>query len=193
VTAVVKDTNAAIPDLASAHYRLAQAKNQTFACINCHRGDASLSQRIQTLLLGAKDIVINISGKADPTIEKTAITEPILPNSGCIKCHTDTMLTLNGLLSHFHNFLPQTADLIAQGKQLVTATSGFGEGRFGRLRTVKVSLTCTSCHLAHTSKNNDPQLKLVDRTVAQKACDACHQAAGEESHTIDQLLRGGRD
>src|ERR1041384_6776435 len=40
------------PDLATAHYLLSQLHNKTdFACINCHRGDASLSQRISTIAL----------------------------------------------------------------------------------------------------------------------------------------------
>jgi len=187
VTTVYNTPSAPIPDLASAHYRQAQAKNQSFQCINCHRGDASLSQRIETLALGAADILIYVSGKSNPTIEKTEITKAYLPNSACIKCHTDTLLTMRGLQSHFHNFLPQTAALVAQGKALV---AGDTRGRFGRVRTVNVSLQCTDCHLAHISKDTDPQLKYMNRDYVQKSCDTCHQTAGERRHTIDQLLRG---
>jgi nitrate/TMAO reductase-like tetraheme cytochrome c subunit len=190
VTKVLGDPGAAALDLASMHFHQTQAKNQSFACISCHRGDASLSQRIQTLALGASDILIFVSGKADLTLEKTKITQPILPNSACISCHTDTLLTVRGTATHYHNMLPQTAALLAVGQQWITSGN---QGRFRRMQTVSnVSIFCTDCHLAHTTTSSDPQLKFVNRTPAQQACDTCHQAVGERPQTIDRLLQEGR-
>ena len=64
-TALLADQSAPVSDLATQHYHL----NDQFQCIQCHRGTASLSDRIQTLALGARDTLIMLSGKADPTIE----------------------------------------------------------------------------------------------------------------------------
>src|SRR5215471_14073016 len=52
--ALTNNINAVVTDLATYHYQQAQAKGQSFECIQCHRGDASLTQRVQTLALGAK-------------------------------------------------------------------------------------------------------------------------------------------
>ncbi|MEP7285481.1 MAG: hypothetical protein ABI947_06910 [Chloroflexota bacterium] len=181
-----------IADLASYHYQQAQTKSQTFGCIECHRGDSSLTNRVQTLALGAQDTVTFVMGKADPTLEKTTINQPALVNAACIGCHTDTLLTVNGNQTHFHNWLPQTAQLVAQGKQLIVSNNN---GRNRRLRTVNTTLTCTSCHLAHkTVDTSNPQLKLVDKTVTQMACDTCHKDAGERPQNLDELFsRTGGD
>jgi nitrate/TMAO reductase-like tetraheme cytochrome c subunit len=189
-TAAISNNGAAIPDLATAHYQQAHDKNQSFACIDCHRGDSSLNQRIDTLALGGRDVAVFVLGKADPATEKTTIYQPALPNAACISCHTDTLLTVNGIQTHFHNWLPQTAALVASGQQLVTPTGG--GRRFGRLRTVNTSLLCTDCHLAHKSANADPQLKFVVRDITQQACDSCHRDAGERPESIDRLLRERR-
>src|ERR1051326_119863 len=62
------------PDLATAHYLLSQQHNKpVFACIDCHRGDSSLGQRISTLALGGRDALIYVAGRENPTIEKTQI------------------------------------------------------------------------------------------------------------------------
>lgn len=188
-TAAIADTSSTVSDLATVHYRQAQAKNQSFSCIACHRGDSSLGERAQTLMLGARDTLIFVTGKADPTIEKSTIFQTALVNTACISCHKSTLLTVKGTQTHFHNFLPQTAVLVAQGNQLIT--SG---GRARRLRTINTSLTCVSCHLAHkTVDTSNPQLMYVDKATAQQACDLCHQAAGERPQSIDRLLRGGED
>src|SRR5579859_2629299 len=48
--------NAALPDLATAHYLLSQEHGKpAFSCIDCHRGDASLGNRISTIALGGRD------------------------------------------------------------------------------------------------------------------------------------------
>ena len=184
-TAAMSAPNA---DLATYHYLQAQQKNESFTCISCHRGDSSIGGRVQTLSLGARDAVVFLSGKADSTIEKTQIYRPDLVNAACISCHTATLLTMKGTPSHMHNFLPQTAALVASGSQLATPTSG--RNRFARLRTVDVTLDCTSCHLAHKTVATDPRLMYVDKTIAQVACDECHNAAGERPQSLDRLLRG---
>ncbi len=190
-TTVMANANATIPDLATMHYHLTQQKNQDFSCIDCHHGDATLGQRIQTLALGGRDVLIYASGKGDPSIEKTQIYQPNLPNDACISCHTQTLLTMKGTDSHFHNFLPQTAALVASGKQLITSSTG--GRRFGRLRTVDTSVTCTSCHLAHkTVDNSDPSLMMVDPNYAQQACNTCHQDAGVRGEGFDPLLLWNR-
>lgn len=173
-TTALTNVNSTVSDLATAHYRQAQTKNQDFSCIRCHRGNASLGDRLQTLALGARDTLIFISGKADSTIEKTTVDQSVLVNTACVSCHEATMLTFQGIQNHFHNFLPQTGELLAQGKRLSASVGGEG------FRTVNVPLTCTSCHLAHkTVDTSDPRLKFVDAPTAQKACDTCHNAAGD--------------
>jgi len=171
--AAIADKNKKITDLATMHFHQASNQNQDFQCISCHRGDSSLGDRIQTLLLGAKDTVIYVAGKADPTIEKPTIAYSVLVNAACIRCHETTLLTVNGISTHFHNFLPQTAELLAQGKKFIGGS--FSEDGF---RTINTSLTCTSCHLAHkTVDTSNPNLKLLDVPTAQQACDICHSAA----------------
>jgi hypothetical protein len=172
-TALLADTSAPISDLATQHYHL----NDTFQCIQCHRGTASLSDRIQTLALGARDTLIMVSGKADPTIEKSTVEQSVLVNAACVGCHETTLLTFNGIQNHFHNFLPQTGELLAQGKQMVGVQGGGGFRTFNN-----IPLTCTSCHLAHksVSADADPRLKFMDVPMAQQACDTCHQMGGGE-------------
>src|SRR5262249_40910908 len=146
-----------VTDLATMHYHLVQAKGQSFACINCHRGDSSLSQRISTLALGGRDAVIFVLGREDPTIEKAQISQSWLTNSACISCHTDTLLRVDGFNNHFHNYLPAAADVLAKGGKITTSDGSNGQNSFGRrraFRTVKTSLTCTDCHQAHKSVSN---------------------------------------
>ncbi len=194
----VSDLGAPIVDLASYHYHQAQAKAQGFNCISCHRGDSSIDERAATLALGARDTLIFISGKGDMTLEKRTITQPELPNAGCISCHTATLLTQRGIQNHFHTFLPQAQQLIASGSQWITPTptngggvGGFGgEGRrFQQARTINTTVTCTSCHLAHETVTNGGQYMYVDPTYAQPACDSCHKAASERPQSFNSLNR----
>ncbi len=171
-TALLADESAPVTDLATQHYHL----NDQFQCIQCHRGTANLSDRIQTLALGARDTLIMVSGKADPTIEKTSVEQSVLVNAACVSCHESTLLTFSGIQNHFHNFLPQTGELLAQGKQM-TGLSG------RNFRTVNnAPLTCTSCHLAHKSvgADADPRLKFIDVPTAQQGCETCHLMGGGE-------------
>jgi hypothetical protein len=183
-------SNAAIPDLATAHYQQARDNYKEFACINCHRGDSSLGHRIQTLALGGRDAVVFVTGKGDPSTEKMTIYQPALPNAACVSCHTATLLTVKGIQSHFHNWLPQTNALIASGQQLIMGSNP--GSRFGRPRAVSTSLICTSCHLAHRTANLDTQLKYLDKTYTQQACDTCHKDSGERPRSIDRLVLEAR-
>ena len=100
----------------------------------------------------------------------------MLVNSACVSCHESTLLTFSGIQNHFHNFLPQTGELLAQGKQM-TGTNGRNFRTFNN-----VPLTCTSCHLAHKSvgADADPRLKFIDVPTAQQGCETCHNSAGGE-------------
>src|SRR5689334_10193846 len=63
-----------IEDLASAHY----TEGATFRCIDCHRGDAGISDRAAALMLGASDTSLYVLGEPDQTIEKMQAANPAL-------------------------------------------------------------------------------------------------------------------
>ena len=192
--ATALNTGAPVADLATSHFHLAVAKGNSTNCISCHRGNSSLGDRAQTLVLALKDTVTFVSGKANPAIERTDIAQPVLVNTACIGCHEQTLLTVNGNATHFHNLLPATQALLAQGKQLITTS---GRGRIRNERGTVAPLTCTDCHIAHkTEDTGDPlasKLKLADKVATQAACDACHKAASERTQSIDRLLNGRGD
>jgi nitrate/TMAO reductase-like tetraheme cytochrome c subunit len=179
------------PDLATAHYLLSHKDNKPeFACINCHRGDSSLGQRISTLALGGRDAVIYVVGKEDSTIEKSKIAEGWLPNAACVSCHTDTLLTLKGLDSHFHNHLPQAAQALAAGGTLIVPDNLKAQAaRFLQrgLQTVATSLVCTDCHQAHDTVPNGAVNYFMNVDRRKQACITCHQAAKEGPQDINSL------
>ncbi len=189
------NTSAAVPDLATAHYLLSQEHGKpAFACIDCHRGDASLGNRIATIALGGRDMVIYVLGRADPTIEKTQIAEGWLPNNSCIGCHTDTLLRQAGLDNHYHNYLPQTAALLANGAtpEAATATNGSNGANGGRFnsrafRTINVNLNCTDCHLAHTTLINGATTMFVNTSAVAIQCVECHKIAHEGPQNASQI------
>jgi len=179
------------PDLATAHYLLSQQHNKpAFACINCHRGDSSLSQRISTLALGGRDALIYIAGRENSTIEKTQIAEGWLPNSSCVSCHSDTLLKLEGLDNHFHTHLPQAAGALASGGKLTVPDQYKGRQDLllkAGLDTVSVNLECTSCHQAHKSITNGVNNFFVDADTRNKACVTCHQTAKKGPQELSEL------
>lgn len=172
--------SADVPDLASAHYTLSKENNKPeFACINCHRGDSTLGNRIQTLTLGARDALIFVSGKANPAVEKGKIAEGFLPDASCVSCHTDTMLTLRGMDNHYHNALPQTAKLLANGAHYLLPsgqpTSTGDENSFeSNGRTVETSVKCLSCHVAHKTVANGGPTKFTEEANLKLMCQKCH-------------------
>jgi nitrate/TMAO reductase-like tetraheme cytochrome c subunit len=183
--------NQPVNDLATAHYLLSKEHGKPdFACINCHRGDSSLGQRISTLALGGRDALIYVTGRENPAIEKTNTYEGWLPNAACVSCHTDTLLTLKGLNNHFHTHLPQAAQALAQGGKLTVpddlkdrATLLINAG----LKTVDTNLTCTSCHQAHVTQVGGAASFFIDTQDRNKACITCHQAAKEGPQDINNL------
>jgi hypothetical protein len=180
-----------VSDLATAHYQLSQIHNKTpFACIDCHRGDASLGQRLSTLALGGRDAVIYVLGKEDPTIEKTKTREGWLPNAACTNCHTDTLLTLKGLDNHFHTHLPQAAAALASGGTLKVADTTSPDKRADLLRvglkTINTTLVCSDCHLAHKTVSAGAAF-FMDNTRRNEACVSCHQTAKEGPQNVNSL------
>jgi hypothetical protein len=174
--------NQPVVDLATAHYYLAQTKNQAaFACISCHRGDGSLGHRVSTLALGGRDAIIYAIGKEDPTIEKTNTREGWLPNAACANCHTDTLLSLQGLDNHFHNHLPQAAAMLAKGGTLTVPDSLSSRRDIllkQGLKTIDTSLVCSDCHLAHKTVGTGARFYMESDHLAE-ACVTCHKTAKE--------------
>lgn len=172
------------PDLASWHYLNAQAKQTAaFTCIMCHRGDASLGQRVSTLALGGRDAMIFAVGKQNSTLEKTQISEGWLANASCIGCHMDTLLTLKGLDNHFHTQLPQAATALANGGTLKVSDSinkEFADRILqAGLQTVNTTLLCSDCHQPHKSFTRGTQLVFMATDTRNQACVTCHKAAGK--------------
>ena len=175
-----------VTDLATAHYHLSQANGKTpFACIDCHRGDASnILDRVSAIALGAKDSGVWVLGKQDPTIEKPADPNGIwLTDAACISCHTDTLLNVNGFNNHYHTRLPESNQLAASGKQFVVSgdASKLNKDRVLSAWTgaVNVSLSCSSCHVAHQTMTNGALNQFVNQQTVLKSCQNCHIAAGQ--------------
>ncbi len=170
-----------VTDLASAHYLLSKQHNkEPFACIQCHRGDSSLGHRVAAITLGARDSVIYVVGQENPTLEKTETREGWLSNAACVSCHSDYLLTVKGLDNHFHTKLPQTADVLAKGGKVTVsdALKNNPEAAKEWLAPVSgVTLTCTSCHLAHTTLQNGMSNFFMDSQHRNEACVSCHKVA----------------
>ncbi len=180
-----------VTDLATAHYTAARQKNQPdFKCIDCHRGDSSLGQRIATVALGGRDTAIFALGQENPALEKLKIREPWLPNASCVHCHADTLLMLKGIDNHFHTYLPQAAEALAKGgvlriesaqvaPQESSVQNAKGGLQNGRLRTFNVPLTCTDCHQGHRTFPSGATQFFMDATARNEACVVCHIIAKE--------------
>jgi hypothetical protein len=182
-----------VPDLASAHYQLSKIHNKPdFGCINCHHGDGSLVQRVSTIALGGRDMLIFISGRENPAIEKTVIAEGFLPNASCTACHADTLLRLQGIDNHFHNYLPQAKEALAKGGQISVDPSITGDRRDRLLKrgmdtTIDTPLVCTDCHVAHKTIPNGATNFFMEADRRNKACVSCHITANQGPQTTDGL------
>jgi hypothetical protein len=176
------DTIINTPDLASQHYMLAHQKGDTFACITCHRGDASLGNRVAAITLGGRDTVTWVLGREDPTLNKQQITEGWLANNSCVNCHKDTLLTLKGISNHFHNNLPITKTLHDQGNAYIIPKDYQGDTINTEVHTVNTALTCTSCHKPHETMQDGASNKFIDSNSAEvkQACAQCHKDDGQE-------------
>ncbi len=179
-----------VEDLASYHYW----QGDGFRCIDCHRGDDSLPQRLRVLALAARDTVVFLVGEPDNAIEKAktaahgATSEvwlgsaqynrtPDILNAGCRKCHQET-LTLVGFENHFHNKLPASLLALAQTGQLTYPPDWASPtGGAELLVTVDTVLTCLDCHQAHVATFG-AQFFLDINNVVFPACVQCHLEAG---------------
>ncbi len=170
-----------ITDLATYHYHISPEKRRLpFACIDCHRGDSGLGDRIAAITLGARDSVTFVTGHENSTLEKTQTNEGWLSNAACVSCHTDTLLDVKGLPNHFHTKLPQVAALLAAGKQSTidaTFTGTADSAKDWITAVTNVPLTCTSCHVAHSTLANGMSSKFVDNARRIEACISCHKVA----------------
>lgn len=183
----------AVSELSSFHY----AQDNQFRCVDCHRGDQSMGQRVQVLWLAAKDTAVHFFGTPEQTIEKGNIPNvnphqetwqgaerysrtPAILNAGCLNCHQDA-LTLVGFENHFHNKLPQAQLAYEQTKRLNFPEGWPGEaGSAALLVPEETVLTCLDCHRAHA-----PGLEFdyfLDQTaVILPACVQCHLEANAGS------------
>ncbi len=165
------------PDLSSAHYKA--PSQAVFRCIDCHRGDQSLSHRWQTYLLGIRDAFIWVTGRANPAIEKVFAGEPLLLNAACVDCHTDSLLEL-GFNNHYHNQLAAAGELEAKGLEPFEPPEGLSGTLFIELAEVNSSLDCLDCHHAHrTIPDGDQTLYLDVEFFMFPACVFCHEEVGQ--------------
>jgi hypothetical protein len=165
----------AFADLSSAHYGM----ENTFRCINCHRGDQGLVHRVATLALAARDTAIWISGRADETIEKTALVAPGLLTAACTRCHAQALLEV-GFNNHFHNKLPEAYSLWRAGAMLrrpIEAPDLPETALF--VQPSPTGVRCVDCHRAHIEVPGSELQGYLDlaRTV-YPACVRCHEDAG---------------
>lgn len=129
---------AASTDLASFH------KTKDVRCIECHSGPGLGPGRMNSLMLGAKDLLAWTTGRAtQPAVH----TRPI-DDANCLKCHAD-VTTQQDFNNHFHVFLPRW-----QGRD-------------------KNAATCVSCHQSHHT-DGEEQLKFLNRATTVNVCQSCH-------------------
>lgn len=182
-----------VTDLATAHYHLSQQEGKIpFACIDCHRGDAGLPDRVAAIALGARDSLIYVTGHEDPTIEKTQTAEGWLSNDSCIGCHASTLLNVTGFNNHYHTKLMQAAALRASGAQIaiggdLSTLPNVNQAVADWTKTVNVTLDCTACHIAHKTVPNGTATQFVDTHIEAEACVICHKAAQQGPQDASEL------
>jgi predicted CXXCH cytochrome family protein len=129
---------AAPADLASFH------KTKDVRCIDCHSGPGLMPGRINSLMLGAKDLLAWTMGRAtQPAVH----TRPI-EDANCLKCHAN-VTTQQDFNNHFHVFLSRW-----QARDPNAAT-------------------CVSCHQSHHT-DGEEQLKFLNRDATVQVCQSCH-------------------
>ena len=162
-------------DLSSAHYGM----ENTFRCIDCHRGDQGLVHRVTTLTLAARDTAIWISGRADPTIEKTELVAPGLLTAACTRCHAHALLEV-GFNNHFHNKLPEAYRLWRAGAMLRRPMEAPDLPEAALLvEPSPTEVLCVDCHRAHIQLPGSELRAFLDLTnTVYPACVRCHEEAG---------------
>jgi predicted CXXCH cytochrome family protein len=134
---------AAPTDLASFH-----STKQT-NCIDCHSGVGLIPGRIESFMLGTKDLIAwNLGRATQPAVHTAPIADV-----NCLKCHTD-LLKQQNMNNHFHIFLSRW-----QARD-------------------KNAATCVSCHQSHNT-NGEVQLGFLNRDTTTNVCQSCHRALGE--------------
>jgi hypothetical protein len=168
---------AAIPfaDLSSAHYGM----ESTFRCIACHRGNQGLVHRVTTLALAARDTAIWISGRSDPTIEKTQLEVPGLLNGACTRCHAQALLEV-GFNNHFHNKLPEAYRLWRGGAELRRPMEAPDLPEAALVvEPSPTDVRCVDCHRAHIQLPGSELRAYLDlASTVYPACVRCHEEAG---------------
>ena len=180
-----------VTDLASYHYW----QNPDFQCIDCHRGDDSVEQRLRVLALAAGDTATFALGNPDNTVERAAqgggqaddgdwrgperySRTPDVLNAGCLKCHEETV-TLVGFENHFHNKMPAFTPTYAATGQLNYPPDWSGPRDGTELpHPVDTVVTCLDCHQAHVA-GFATQFFLNVNSVVFPACVQCHAEAGQ--------------
>ena len=130
-------------DLASFH------SAQDVRCIDCHSGPGLVPGRISALTLGARDLLVWISGHAQ---QPAVHTRPI-DDANCLKCHQQ-VTQQRDFNNHFHVFLSRW-----QARDTNAAT-------------------CISCHQSHHT-DGEAQLAFLNRDHTVSVCQSCHRAFGE--------------
>jgi predicted CXXCH cytochrome family protein len=134
----VQRESAAPTDLASFH------KTKDVRCIDCHSGPGLVPGRVNSLLLGARDLLAWTTGRAtQPAVH----TRPI-EDANCLKCHAE-VTAQRDFNNHFHVLLSRWQ---AQDKN---------------------AATCVSCHQAHHT-DGEEQLKFLNRVTTVNVCQSCH-------------------
>lgn len=137
-----KRESGASTDLASLH----SAKD--VHCIDCHSGQGLVPGRIDSFLLGTRDLMAWTLGRAQ---QPATHTVPI-GDVNCLKCHAE--LPQNRTMNnHFHVFLSRW-----QARD-------------------KNAASCVSCHESHVT-DGEAQLGFLNRERTVNVCQACHRALG---------------
>lgn len=162
-------------DLSSAHY----AAEPSFRCIDCHRGDDSLPDRLRTLQLAGRDALRWLSGQADPAVEKGTAGDLLLLDRGCVRCHAETLLA-PGFENHFHHQLPQAKAAAASAQSPVPSWEQGAAQMFTALGASPTTLLCQDCHQAHIELPAGESTRFLDvEAVLLPACVQCHEETGK--------------
>ncbi len=135
--------SAAPIDLASFH------STEQVKCIDCHSGVGLIPGRVDSFLLGTKDLIAWQLGQA----KQPAVHTVPIADVNCLKCHADLMKQQN-MNNHFHIFLSRW-----QARD-------------------KNAATCVSCHQSHIT-DGEVQLGFLNRATTTAVCQSCHRVLGD--------------
>jgi predicted CXXCH cytochrome family protein len=133
---------AAPTDLASFH------STKQVNCIDCHSGVGVIPGRLDSFMLGTKDLIAwNLGRAKQPAVHTVPIAD-----ANCLKCHT-TLMQQQNMNNHFHIFLSRW-----QARD-------------------KNAATCVSCHQSHNT-DGEVQLGFLNRATTTNVCQSCHRILG---------------